>query len=251
MTAAVTVLAYHRFGASTSVSVDLPIGQTKDQLDWIGSCAHTIDLDQAATLLTSGERHDRSSPQVVLTADDGTADWVDVLLPLLVERNLPMTWYVATKFVEDQANFPYEGTPISWGALREAVSTGLITVGSHTHSHAVMTRLDTQHAAHELDRSIALIEEHLQRPCKHFAYPKALAPSMEADREVRRRFVTAALAGNRSNVPGRTDLARIGRTPIKRSDDARRFMKKLHGGQRLEGWLREQYDLVRHRDAET
>lgn len=246
-----TVLAYHRFGASTSVSVDLPVGQTEDQLDWIASCAQTIDLDEAARLLAVPSASGQGSPLVVLTADDGTADWVDVLLPLLVRRRLPMTWYVATRFIEDQNHFPYDGTPISWGALREAVSTGLITVGSHTHSHAVMTRLDAVTAAEELDRSIALIEDNLQQPCRHFAYPKALAPSTEADREVRRRFVTAALAGNRVNQPARTDLARLGRTPIKRSDDARRFMRKLHGGQRVEGWLREKYDLVRHHDAET
>jgi peptidoglycan/xylan/chitin deacetylase (PgdA/CDA1 family) len=188
---------------------------------------------------------------VVLTADDGTADWVDVLLPLLVERRIPMTWYVATKFVDGQEDFPYSGVPISWPALREAVSTGLVTVGSHTHSHAVMTRLGATDAARELDRSIGLIEDRLGQPCRHFAYPKALAPSVDADREVRKRFTTAALAGNRVNVPMRTDLARLGRTPIKRSDAAGRFMRKLHGGGRVEGWLRERYDEIRHHDAVT
>lgn len=251
MTSGVTVLAYHRFGAATTVSVDLPVGQTEDQLDWISSASRPVTLDQAAAELSTRCSPSNAGPSVVLTADDGTSDWVDVLLPLLVARGLPMTWYVATRFVEEQASFPYDGAPISWAALGEAVSTGLITVGSHTHSHAVMTRLGAQSAAQELDRSIGLIEERLQQPCRHFAYPKALAPSGEADREVRRRFATAALAGNRVNIPGRSDLARLGRTPVKRSDDARRFMRKLHGGGRAEGWLRERYDEFRHHDAVT
>lgn len=251
MAAGVTILAYHRFGARTPVSVDLPVGQVADQFDWIQACAVPLSLDAATEDLVAGQRYNDSRPRVVLTADDGTADWVDVLLPILVERRLPMTWYVATRFVDDSDSFPYDGTPISWAGLREAASTGLVTVASHTHSHAVMTRLDGASAAQELDRSVQRIEDELGVPCLHFAYPKALLPSAEADREVRRRFLSAALAGNRVNVPGRCDPARLGRTPIKRSDDAGRFMTKLHGGRRLEGWLRERYDLVRHHDAVT
>jgi hypothetical protein len=114
-----------------------------------------------------------------------------------------------------------------------------------------MTRLDARSAAQELDHSIKRIEDELGRPCHHFAYPKALPPSPDADREVRRRFRSAALAGNRLNLPGRCDPARLGRTPVKRSDDAGRFLTKLHGGRRLEGWLRERYDLLRHHDAVT
>jgi len=251
MSAGVTILAYHRFGGRTAVSVDLPVSQTKDQFDWIRACAVPLDLDTATQQLIDGTTPGDRRPRVVLTADDGTADWVDVLLPLLVEHRLPMTWYVATRFVDDSDAFPYDGVPVSWAGLREAASTGLVTIASHTHSHAVMTRLDSATAAQELDRSIKRIEDEVGVACNHFAYPKALPPSVDADREVRRRFRSAALAGNRLNVPGRCDPARLGRTPIKRSDDAGRFMAKLHGGRRLEGWLRERYDLVRHHDAET
>lgn len=251
MPAAVTILAYHRFGGRTAVSVDLPAVQAADQFDLIQNSAVTLDLDAATNDLVSGQQYPDERPRVVLTADDGTADWADVLLPLLVQRNLPMTWYVATRFLDEKDSFPYDGEPISWAALREATATGLVTVASHTHSHAVMTRLDTAAAAQELDRSIKRIEDELGVPCHHFAYPKALPPSVDADREVRRRFRSAALAGNRVNIPGRCDPARLGRTPIKRSDDTARFLQKLHGGRRIEGWLRERYDMIRHHDAVT
>ena len=208
-----------------------------------------LTLDDATRQLTTVLAEAPQRPQVVLTADDGTADWVDVLLPLLVDRQLPMTWYVATQFIDDSRSFPYEGIPISWAGLRDAVSTGLVTVGSHTHSHAVLSRADGATARFELARSAALIEDHLGTACRHFAYPKAMAPSPAADREVRLRFVSAALAGNRVNVPGRADPARLGRTPVKRSDSTRRFLRRVHGNTRVEGWLREHYDQFRHRDA--
>lgn len=231
--------------------MDLPVTQAADQLDLLRESAHVLSLDEAVTHLFERRVDIPQRSQVVLTADDGTADWVDVLLPMLVERQLPMTWYVATAFVEDQTSFPYAGTPISWAALREATSTGLITVGSHTHSHAVLTRVDGATAASEVERSRKLIEDHLGQPCRHFAYPKALAPSAAADREVRKRFITAALAGNRVNVPGRTDPGRLGRTPVKRSDSTGRFMRRVNGGTRLEGWAREHYDALRHRRSTT
>jgi len=233
------------------VSVDLPVSQTADQLDLIREYTHVLSLDDAIPHLVGHGVEPTNRPCVVLTADDGTADWVEVLLPMLVERRLPMTWYVATAFIDDSTSFPYGGTPISWAALREAVSTGLVTVGSHTHSHAVMSRVDSATAVAEVERSTRLIEDHLGQPCRHFAYPKALAPSAEADREVRRRFVTAALAGNRTNVPGRTDPGRLGRTPVKRTDSTGRFMRRVNGGTRLEGWAREHYDAFRHRRSVT
>lgn len=243
----VVVLAYHRVGATTPVSVDLPVAQLADQLDWLVAHTEVVDLDTALDRLAPTAK--ARGPAVVLTADDGTADWVDTLLPMLVERRLPMTWYVATAFVDEQREFPDGGRPASWGGLADAVSTGLVTVGSHTHSHAVMRGLGAAEAAEELDRSIGLVEDHLGTRCAHFAYPKAIAPSPAADAAVRRRFRSAALAGNRVNVAGRTDPARLGRTPVQRADTAASFTRKAVGGARLEGWTRERVDRVRHRSA--
>ncbi len=247
----IVVLAYHRVGATTPVSVDLPVAQFADQLDWLVASADTVTLDAAADYLITPTAGRPARPMAVLTADDGTADWVDRMLPLLVARQLPMTWYVATEFIENQRSFPHDGLPISWGGLAEAVSTGLVTVASHSHTHAVMAALRADEAAAELDRSIALIEDRLGEACTHFAYPKAMSPSVDAERAVRQRFRTAALAGNRINVTGSTDLARLGRTPVQRDDNPSTFAQKVCGLGRTEGWVREFVDRRRHRHAVT
>ena len=251
----ITLLAYHRFGGETPIAVDLPVTIIEQQLDLLVDRTRVISLGDAVDELVgatnTGSERGAAIPTVVLTADDGTADWVEVLLPMLVARRLPMTWYVATRFVDEQREFPNGGRPVSWAALRDAVSTGLITVGSHTHSHAVMTSLDATTAAEELTRSCDLIESALGTRCEHFAYPKAMRPSAAAETEVRRRFMSAALAGNRPNRPGRTDPARLGRTPVKRSDGLRRFETKACGGTRLEGFVREHYDRLRYQHDVT
>src|SRR5690606_30914812 len=126
-------------------------------------------LDRA---VARAEARDEPS-HVVVTFDDGTTDWVDEVLPVLDRWKVPATFYVATAFVDERRSFPDGGRPVSWAGLAEMVSTGLVTIGSHTHSHRVMRRVGAAEAAQELDRSQALIGDRLGVACEHFAYPKA------------------------------------------------------------------------------
>jgi peptidoglycan/xylan/chitin deacetylase (PgdA/CDA1 family) len=175
---------------------------------------------------------------VVVTFDDGTPDFVEEALPILVRHRVPATLYLATDFVERGRPFPGSGAPLSWSALADAVSTGLVTVGSHTHTHALLDRVPATEVDGELDRSIGLIGERLGVECRHFAYPKALAPTPAADRAVRARFASAALAGTRANIYGRTDPYRLARSPVQVDDGLGFFARKVDGGMRMEDDLR-------------
>jgi peptidoglycan/xylan/chitin deacetylase (PgdA/CDA1 family) len=231
------VLIYHRVGGHTPVSVDLPRPLFAEQLEALTAGWAPVTLDQAAGLLAEAAGPP-GSPPVCLTFDDGTADFVDDALPELVAHGVPATLYVATEFVETGRAFPDDGRPASWAGLRDALSTGLVTIGSHTHTHRLLDRVEGPEAADELDRSIGLIEDRLGVACSHFAYPKALAGSPSAEQEVRRRFSTAALGGTRPNPYGRTDPHRIRRSPIQVSDGMRWFRRKAAGGMALEDHLR-------------
>jgi peptidoglycan/xylan/chitin deacetylase (PgdA/CDA1 family) len=204
--------------------------------DLVGNWA-PVTLDYAADLLGASSAP-AGPPAICLTFDDGTADFVDEALPDLVANRLPVTLYVATDFVETGRPFPDDGRPVSWAALRDALSTGLVTIGSHTHTHRLLDRVDGQEAANELDRSVGLIEDRLGVSCDHFAYPKALLGSRAAEEEVRRRFRTAAVARTRPNPYGSTDLHRLCRSPIQVADGIRWFRHKAAGGMALEDDLR-------------
>ena len=52
-------------------------------------------------------------PMVAVTFDDGTADFAEVALPVLVEHRVPVTLYVATDFVERGIAFPDDGAPLT------------------------------------------------------------------------------------------------------------------------------------------
>lgn len=231
------VLIYHRVGARTPVSVDLPRPLFAEQLGALIAGWAPVTLDDAAAFLADPVPPP-GPPPVCLTFDDGTADFVEEALPELVTHGVPATLYVATDYIEVGRPFPDDGRPASWAGLRDALSTGLVTIGSHTHTHRLLDRVGGAEAAEELDRSIGLIEDRLGVACTHFAYPKALPGSPAAEEEVRRRFRTAALGGTRPNPYGSTDVHRIRRSPVQVSDGMRWFRRKAAGGMALEDGVR-------------
>lgn len=232
----IVILIYHRVGARSAMEVDLPRDQFERQMDLLATSGSVVTLDDAMARL-DGPVPDGPDP-VVVTFDDGTADVVDDALPILVERRIPALLYLTTGYVEGEDVAVPDAVPVSWAGLRDAVSTGYLQVGSHTHRHALLDRLDPGAVADELDRSIDLIGAHLGTAPRHFAYPKAVAPHTEADRAVRDRFVTAALAGTRANRYGATDVFRLARTPIQRADEERWFRAKCGGGLEAEDRVR-------------
>ncbi len=255
----VTVLIYHRVGGGSDSAVDMDADAFEQQLEHLAEHHDVITLETALIRLADAAGpHDDADPQddsarrsVVITFDDGTADFTDVSVPALVRHQLPATLYAATRFIDEGEEFPWGAPPTSWAALRDAVSTGFVTVGSHTHSHWLLDRQPAAEIEADLDRSIELIGAHLGAVPADFAYPKALPAAAVSEIAVRRRFRSAALAGSRVNRPGVTDPFRLARTPIQRGDGFRWFAAKANGGLRLEGEIRAALARVRYRGANS
>ena len=233
----VVVLLYHRVGSRTTSEVDLPLALFAEQVEALAATRRVETLDACLDALAGSEPPGGGDP-IAVTFDDGTADFVEVALPVLARNHVPVVLYLATAFIDEGRTFPGDGRPASWAALRDAASTGLVTFGSHTHRHALLDRLPAAEVAGELDRSRDLIGERLGVAVAHFAYPKAVPGSRAADAAVRARFRSAALAGTRPNRYGRTDPHRLARSPIQRADAMTWFRRKVDGGMGLEDRLR-------------
>ena len=247
--AGLVVLIYHRVGRRSAIEVDMTRADFAAQMAWLVREADVVTLTDGLARLADPAAP--RSPMVAVTFDDGTADFADEAVPVLVEHSVPATLYVATEFLDQGRSFPDDGVPLSWAALADAASTGLVDVGSHTHTHALLDRLPTADVAGELDRSIDLITEHVGRPPQHFAYPKAVMGSPAADAAIRERFASAAVAGTRVNAYGRTDPYRLARSPIQVSDGTRWFEAKARGGMAFEDTLRRTINKARYRGATT
>ena len=222
------------------------------QLAWLSEHCDVITLDRALELLASGSPlpHDGGAPPVVLTFDDGTADWVEHVLPALESHRVPATFYVATSFVDGSTPVPGDGVPLSWAALAELASSDLTTIGSHTHRHLLLDRLPAAEIADELDRSIDLLATKAGVQAQHFAYPKAVLGSPGAEAAVRKRFTSAVIAGTRANAPG-VDPYRLHRSPIQAADSHAWFRRKAVGGMHTEDDLRRLANRLRYRKLDS
>jgi peptidoglycan/xylan/chitin deacetylase (PgdA/CDA1 family) len=217
-----TILCYHRVGTGDR-EIDVPLALFHEHLEALAAEGTARSLDDALT----------GAGGLVLTVDDGFRDFHDVVLPALVRHRVPAVLYLATAFVE--AGDPRTGVgpsdALTWSMLAEATSTGLVTVGSHTHGHVDLTEAGTRESEQEMRRSTELIEDRLGTACTHFAFPWGTA-SRDAEAVARRRFASAAREAWRTNR-GDFDRHRLGRTPVMRSDRGLFFRAKLHG--RLNG----------------
>ncbi len=246
----IVVLAYHRVGGhSAAHEIDLPAERFEAQIDLIARWRAPLTLDDALTELESPSSPTGPTPgrnRIVVTFDDGTADFVEEALPILVRHQVPATLYIATDFVERGRDFPDGGTVLSWAAIRDALSTGLVTLGSHTHTHALLDRVDLPTATDELQRSIDVMYERTGVKPEHFAYPKALPGNASVDALMRTMFKSAAVAGTHANRYGQTDPWRLARSPVQRADGMHFFEQKLTGGLRLEDDVRRLLNRVRY-----
>ncbi|HET9557438.1 MAG TPA: polysaccharide deacetylase family protein [Actinomycetota bacterium] len=221
----VVVLLYHRV-VGLGGEIDTPPALFERQLAALADGERVLTLDQALDGDTGGG--------VVVTVDDGYRDFHDTVLPLLVRYQIPALLYLATGLVAGEGNGagPDDPDALSWSQLAEALATGLVTVGAHTHGHTDLSRASEQVCRDEMARSQELVEDRLGVACRHFAYPWAVA-SPTADRVARELFDSAALDAWRSNRAGAIDPWRLGRTPVLASDGMAFFRAKVKG--RLDG----------------
>ena len=217
----IVMLLYHRIGVGRR-EIDLERSAFERQLQVLAAGNRGRTLDDA--LVTGG---------VVVTFDDGTADFHEHALPLLERYRVPALLYLATGLVAGPGGWgsrpvgPNGEGSLAWSQVEEAVAGGFVSIGSHTHSHADLSRVDEGMAEEEMRRSKELIEDRVGHACNHFAYPWAVA-SAAADRAARRHFDSAALAW-RTNRRGRLDPFTLGRLPVLRNDGPMFFQAKVSG----------------------
>lgn len=227
--AGASLLIYHRVGAGTRDELDVSTEQFREQLDaLLGHDLVTLDL--ALDRLDEGtDEH-----SIVLTFDDGFADVYDNAWPLLKQRQVPFTVYLASAYMGERmvwegstAKGPF-GQGMTWGQLEEMLDSGLCTIGNHTHSHVRPEALTVE----ELDLCSDTVEQHLGIRPRHFTYPWGIpVPALEGELAARFRSSSTGLLGR--NGP-EVDRQRLRRIPVRQSDPLPFFTAKLSGDLRAE-----------------
>ncbi len=112
---------------------------------------------------------------VVLTFDDGFADFFTDAFPILKQYGFVATLYVPTAFINGTSRWlQREGEAtrlmLTWNQLSEITTYG-IECGAHSHSHLQLDVLPLSVATHEIVQSKEILEQHLGLKVSSFAYP--------------------------------------------------------------------------------
>ncbi len=122
---------------------------------------------------------------VAITFDDCYRDNL-FAARLLADHGLPACFFIPTAFVGTDHVFPWDrGLPrmanLTWDEVGEMAGMGH-EIGSHTVSHADMSRVSLAAARFELAESKRVLESRLERPVRWFAYPFGGRGNFPADR---------------------------------------------------------------------
>lgn len=122
-------------------------------------------------------RSDSALPSrpVLLTFDDGFADFAFSALPILQKYGFSATLYVTTAYVDGTSRWLFrEGEArrpmLTWPQLQEISDSG-IECGAHSHSHYQLDVVSQSIVSEEVSLSKHILEQHLSKAVVSFAYP--------------------------------------------------------------------------------
>ena len=167
---------------------------------------------------------------VVLTFDDGYADFHSRAMPLLDRHGFTATLFVTTGWVRDAKGAPDRPPPgpmLSWAQIEEAVSAGM-EVAAHSHMHPQLDQLPPTLMRDDLATGKAVLEDRIGRPVDGLAYPFGYSDARvrEVARELGHRYSCAVANTMMDSEP---DLLALPRLSVRRSTGMSVFQQVVRG----------------------
>jgi peptidoglycan/xylan/chitin deacetylase (PgdA/CDA1 family) len=171
---------------------------------------------------------------VVLTFDDGYADFYTAALPLLQRYHATATLYIVTGYIGDTSRWMRrEGEAdralLNWSQIREIASSG-IECGAHTHTHRPLDALAAADCRQEVETSQRMLAEKIDAP-RSFAYPFGYY-SRAVHSLVREVGFTSACAVRYAQSSRHDDRFALSRLIVSADTDLPSFAKLLQSGGR-------------------
>jgi len=227
----VPVLMYHEIADVTSTPSPLVVTPEAfaDQLAYLRDAGFTaVTAGALAKILADGTGALPERP-VVLTFDDGYADFYIRALPLLKQYGHTATLFQTTGWVGTSL-----GTRrmLTWSELAEIAEAG-IEIGAHSHVHPEFDRLSDDKLRDELDGPKRMLEDKLGFAVPGFAYPFGLW-NAKARRAAREAGYAYAYAVSNAMTAGRSDVFSLPRLTVQHTTTMERFGAMVNGDNTLE-----------------
>jgi peptidoglycan/xylan/chitin deacetylase (PgdA/CDA1 family) len=236
---------YHEIADVSATSSRLAVSPDVfgDQLAYLRDAGfNTVTAGELAAILGDGAGSLPERP-VVLTFDDGYADFYSHGLPLLKQNGFTGTIFMTTGWIEQEGE---DKRMLNWRELAEVEQAG-IEIGAHTVKHPQLDQLPEKLVHHELYASKSLLEDHLGLAVPGLAYP--FGYSNEMVRRVARDlgYTYAYAVGN--DITTRGDNFTFPRLTVRRSTSMDEFRKMVNGRDTLtvrrDRMLTKGYSVVR------
>lgn len=184
---------------------------------------------------------------VIITFDDGYANFYENAYPVLCKYRLPATVFLTVHYTGADYFYEWDRTQItkkpelkqhfrllSWNEIYEMKESGLITFGSHSMTHPHLGRLPDDEIVYELCESRRILEERLEPPVIFFSYPGGSYAYGDVNKNTRKHLEECGYKLACTSRTGRNrvsdDLLSLKRIGISREDDIPLFKAKLSGG---------------------
>ena len=235
MSSPVPILMYHEVAgrAETASPLAVPPAAFAEQVAALAAAGFTTVTAAALAAAWAGRASLPERP-VVITFDDGFADFHRAALPVLAEYGFTATVFVTTGWVEDAGPLPPAARPrparmLSWQQIAESAGAG-IEIAAHSHTHPQLDQLPAVQLAAELDTSRRLLEDRLGAAVPGMAYPFGYsgAPVRRAARAAGYRYACAVANGVAR--PG-SDRFALPRLTVRRSTRPGTFGRVVRGQQ--------------------
>ncbi len=231
------LLVYHQIEAGLGREMEVTESAFLQQMAWLQEHHEVVSFEEAWRRRGEPE----SQRLVVLTFDDGYDDMVRRAFPVLERHGLPFVLYVTTHPTESGEPLLPGGSadPCTWDQIEMMASTGLMTLGAHTHRHPDLRALSVEEVRQDLGTSNEILRRRMGMVPKHFCYPYGFW-SDTAHGAVTQFYDTAVLGSGKPLGPD-TDPLLIPRVPVQLSDGMVWFKRKLASGLQLEDRIRRRY----------
>lgn len=219
------ILLYHRVAEEGPASTRVTPARFREHLDMIQQQGFTV-LPVHDVLRGVYEGAPLPDKALALTFDDAYRSVGEAAFPLLRERKMPFSIFVATDRSDEGA-----GSFLSWTQMREMANSGLVTFGAHSlsHAHLEQWRDDQQgRRVREIEISVERVSAELgDAAIPVFAYPYGeYSRSTEA---ILSQMELYGLAQQSGAVGAQTPKTRIPRFPLYLGGDSdSRLMTALH-----------------------
>ena len=101
---------------------------------------------------------------ILLTIDDGFESFYSNAWPVLKKRKIPFILFVSTREVGKNGY-------MTWEQIKEIESSGLATIGNHSHTHEYLIDWEEKKIRDDLEKSIKIFKKELGYSPKLFSYP--------------------------------------------------------------------------------